>query len=249
MKIGLISDTHIEATHSWPIPDNASDVLICAGDIGLLHNTEELANYFNQLKETTEHIIWVLGNHEFYHMDYKSALSIAKDFADKNNIHLLDIELGTENLVIDGVKFWGSTLWTDMNDNNHYAKSNVSTFLNDFRVIKNVDHCFTTTEAYDINQETIAKINWDADVIVTHHSPIIIPNSKYPLNDVTYGFCNTTLEQKILESDVKVWAYGHTHESKDLDLNGTRVISNQSGYGDGKYKEDTGYQSDLIIEI
>jgi len=248
MKLGLISDTHAEFAIAKPINVNV-DVFIAAGDIGVANDLKSLYNMFSIIKDHAEHVVYVLGNHEFYKSDYKSALDKIYTFTQNNNIHLLDIELGTQDLVIDGTTFWGSTLWTDFNNNDFVAKQTAKNFLNDFRLIEHNNKPITPEKIYEINQQSANKINYNADVIVTHHAPIIIPNSKYPLDDVTYGFSNTGLEQKILDSKVKVWAYGHSHESKDMDLNGTRVISNQSGYNNAYSKEDTGYNSDLIIEI
>jgi len=248
MKLGLISDTHAEFAIAKPINVNV-DVFIAAGDIGVANDLKSLYNMFSIIKDHAEHVVYVLGNHEFYKSDYKSALDKIYTFTQNNNIHLLDIELGTQDLVIDGTTFWGSTLWTDFNNNDFVAKQTAKNFLNDFRLIEHNNKPITPEKIYEINQQSISKINYNADVIITHHSPIIIPNSKYPLDDITYCFSNTTLEQKIVDSKVKVWAYGHSHESMDMDLNGTRVISNQSGYNNAYREEDTGYNSDLIISI
>jgi len=44
---------------------------------------------------------------------------------------------------------------------------------------------------------------------------------------------------------VCVWAYGHTHWYNDIDINGTRVVSNPHGYP----TEGIVYRDDFVIKI
>ena len=249
---------HIEMG-AWQSPALSSHVCICAGDIGLIRNLPQLKQYFDSVKETTDNVIWCLGNHEFYNHDYPVALEEAAEFALKEGIHLLDESLGTENLVIDGVTFWGSTLWTDLKEADWFVMQKIGHGMNDFHIIgnsaKGEGAGFTAHDSVEINTRTREKINWDADVIITHHHPLYRKHSRFPLNDITYGFCNTGLEQLIWDSKVKLWVFGHTHDSAEEDLNGTRVVSNQQGYprrewhtGNMTY-EESGFDPRLIIEI
>ena len=250
MKIHLSSDIHLEFTDVAP-DCPVADVGVFAGDIGLVDDLGVLGDFFVEMKKRYEHIIWVLGNHEFYHMDYKQCLEDAKSMADNLGIHLMDIELGTDNLEIDGVTFWGSTLWMDFNKSDWFAKRAVGNGLNDFRAIRVGNHKFTVTECENINMRTREKINWDADVIITHHCPIVIPHPLFDVSDITYGFCNTGLDDKLNNSKAKVFIYGHTHYSTDKDYNGTRLIANCHGYT-SRYADDSansGYKPELIIEI
>jgi len=257
MKIHLQSDTHIEMGPTLQ-PAVVSDLTICAGDNGLLSNTEALKKYFGMIRETTDEIIWVLGNHEFYHSNYHDALEVAEKFAKENGIHLLDEALGTANLELGGIKFWGSTLWTDLKEADFYVVKRVGHGMNDYHVITKSkdgnDVGFTAHDTMEINRRTKEQINWDADFVITHHCPMVIKHKHFPLNDFTYGFCNTGLDQQIRDSKIKYWAYGHTHDSRSIDVNGTTILSNQQGYvrgvweGDVKY-EDAGYDPRLILEI
>jgi len=233
------------------IPDSpVADVGIFAGDIGVFHDEDQIFDFFVAMKERYEHIIYVLGNHEFYHMDYHATLIKAEQLAKDLGINVMDICLGTDNLELDGVKFWGSTLWTDFNNGDWYAKRAVGNGLNDFRVIKSNNRHFSVTECEAINKRTREAINWDADVIITHHAPLMVPNPNFPTTDTSYGFYNPGLEDKIAESDVKLMIYGHTHHSVDFDLNGTRIVANCHGY-ESRYAEfnNSEYRDDLIIEI
>ena len=258
MKISLESDLHVEMGPNIGYA-KSSHVHICAGDIGTIRNLPQLKKYFDSVKEHTDHIIYVLGNHEFYDHDYPVALAEAYDFAEKEGIHLMDEALGTDNLVIDGVTFWGSTLWTDLNNSDWHVVQKIGHGMNDFHVIGNSTKGegagFSAPDSVAINKRTRKKINWDADVIITHHHPLLRVHSRFPMSDITYGFCNTGLEDLIWDSKVKLWLFGHTHDSTYEDLNGTKVVSNQQGYprrawqtGEMTY-ENAGFDPSLILEI
>lgn len=258
MKISLESDLHIEMGPNIGY-SKTSDVHVCAGDIGLVQNLPQLKKYFDKVKEHTNHIIYVLGNHEFYKHDYPKALEEIAEFAQKEGIHLLDESLGTDNLVIDGITFWGSTLWTDLNNGDWFVKQKIGHGMNDFRIIgnsaKGEGAGFSADDSIAINKQTREKINWDADVIITHHHPLYRNHSRFPVNDITYGFCNTGLEDQIWDSKVKYWLFGHTHDSTSEILNGTHVISNQQGYprrdwqtGDMTY-ENANFNPGLLLDI
>ena len=254
MKIHVQSDMHIEMG-PWQTPAHSSHVTVCAGDIGLIRNLPQLKKYFDSIKETTDHVIWVLGNHEFYEHDYPVALAEAYEFAQKEGIHLLDEALGTEDLVIDGVTFWGSTLWTDLNEADWFVMQKIGHGMSDFHVIRNGDRAFNAHDTVEINKRTRQKINYDADVIITHHHPLYRKHSRFPLNDITYGFCNTGLEDLIWDSKAKLWLFGHTHDSTSEIVNGTHVVSNQQGYprriwdDDRTLYESAGFDPSLILEI
>ena len=258
MKIHLQSDTHVEMGPTMP-PAVASDLTICAGDNGLLGNLPQLKKYFDMIREGAEDIIWVLGNHEFYHSNYDEALLIAEKFAKEEGIYLMDEALGTDNLELNGVKFWGSTLWTDLKGGDYFVVDKIGHGFNDCYVIgkdrEDEKGSFSSHDMMEINARTREKINWDADVIITHHCPLVVKHRNYPLDDITYGFCNTGLEEQIINTNVKYLLYGHTHDSTNFDCGGTNIISNQHGYareswqtGETMY-EDCGYDPRLIIEI
>ena len=254
MKIHLQSDMHIEFG-GVPEQSAVADVYVCAGDIGLLSHPADLDEYFDGIKDNCDHIIWVLGNHEFYHGVYEDVLGMARDLAKNHGVHLLDIELGTQDLEIDGVKFWGTTFWTDLHKHDWFAHKKIQDGLNDFHVIKHKNHYrnFSAHESYEINKKSRELINWDADVIITHHCPIDIEHPKFPRSEITYAFVNTGLEEQIIDSDVKYWLYGHTHHSTVSDVYGTLVVSNQRGYDKGAtsygWAEECGFDPNLILEI
>lgn len=233
MKIHLLSDAHIEhvldgidVSSIIPMPAVTGGVCVLAGDIGAAKRPDQYAEYLTRLKDQFDHVILVLGNHEFYRMDYFKTLEVMKTIADNTGVILMDVEFGTENATIDGINFFGSTLWIDFNKNDPFVKPRVARSINDFRVITN----FNTEKALEVHRRTIKKINWNADVVITHHMPILREHSKFPIDAVTYGFCCTDLERKIMQSKIKFWLYGHTHDSASYEIGKTQIVSNQMGY-------------------
>jgi predicted phosphodiesterase len=82
MKIHLISDSHVEFGVET-IPSVSSNVVVAAGDIGVMIEPLDLEDYFIRLLDTTDNVIWVLGNHEFYHSVYEETLENALTLANK----------------------------------------------------------------------------------------------------------------------------------------------------------------------
>jgi len=242
MDIHLISDTHIEFGTS-KMPKVSGDVCVLAGDIGLIKNPEAYYKFLENIKRQFDHVILVNGNHEFYGMNYLKGMNDIKEITDSADVHLMDVHYNTDNLKIDGITFWGSTLWTDFKKYNQTIKQHVGNGLNDFHVITG----FNTDMVYNIHQDTVDKINWNADVIVTHHMPIIRPHTQFGISDITYGFCCTDLEEKIANSKVKYWMYGHTHDNVSTKINNTHIITNQTGYR--MERLTTTYNPKLLITI
>lgn len=255
MNIHLQSDVHLE--FGKPFTSYvASDVIVCAGDIGTTcGGMEQLRTYFKSLKDNAKHVIWVLGNHEYYNAIYEHALEDAQTLADQEGIHLLDVALGTQDLELDGVKFWGTTFWTDLKGHDHDVHKIVQAGLSDFITIRHPDGTrFSAHESYEINKKSRELINWNADVIITHHCPIDIKHPHFDSSDISYAFVNTGLEETIMDSNVKHWLYGHNHWSDSHDLNGTNVVSNQRGYvrnGDDEESQwlKSNYNPSLLLHV
>ena len=226
MKLHLISDVHAEALTEYerPLPTAKADVCVLAGDICTIYREDKFEAYLRAIKDRFDEVLWVAGNHEFYRSNYDLALERMAALAERTGVRLLDIELGTERFEYKGIRFFGSTLWTDCM--NGAAAPHVEYSLNDYRLIGDM----TTERSMAIHQRTAEAIDWDADVVITHHCPIVIEHRRFPISDITYGFCNTGLEQQITDSNLKFWLYGHTHDSRYVDLNGTHIVSNQQGY-------------------
>ena len=128
MKIAVCSDLHLEFGDLDLTNDESADVLILGGDIFIAselasgpvltvtEKVQERADRYNafitRCSERFPNVILIMGNHEHYHGDFaESAKTIRGTFGDLHNVHFLDKEWR----IINGVLFFGGTLWTDMN--------------------------------------------------------------------------------------------------------------------------------------
>jgi predicted phosphohydrolase len=102
MKLQILSDLHTEFAEFSP-PETGADVVILAGDIGVgLGGIEWAASQF-----PNQPVIYVPGNHEYYGHDITLIDELVKQSPE--NIHVLN----NDAMVLNGVRFLGSTLWTD----------------------------------------------------------------------------------------------------------------------------------------
>ena len=110
MRILVLSDLHLEFD-SFELPtDLRFDVAVFAGDIWRpISSSIRWLTVQRDGPLQGKPVILVPGNHEFYEHEIGRSRAEGRQRADEVGIHLLDP--GT--VTIDGVRFLGSTLWTD----------------------------------------------------------------------------------------------------------------------------------------
>lgn len=235
MKIQYMSDLHLEFG-TMDIPEVIGDVLILAGDI---HVGTRGVGWINHASEKFKDVIYVLGNHEFYHndmFDLPRALKQPSLFND--NVHFLDNDCVT----INGIKFAGSTLWSDMtldafgsmNDSNlismPVAKDLYATYSKEAKL--------NYIKMLHKNAKLFLHNNKDADVVITHHCPHIksINTNRYPDNSMNTGYYTDILKEFVNSphvnngSNIKHWVCGHTHSVVEYEEYGIKVHNNCRGY-------------------
>jgi Icc-related predicted phosphoesterase len=182
MKIGVCSDLHLEfGTLELTNPGDV-DVLILSGDIlvendlgvwdrrqaelGFMTKRSQLFHEFMQrCSEQFKTVVYIAGNHEHYHGDFAVTLSeLKRKFAYLKNVNVLD----KESIVVDGVRFFGGTLWTDMNKRDPLTLYQITRKMNDFRIIKNTNRV--------VNYR--ATVNLDKPVGMTDDEWIAMPVEK-----------------------------------------------------------------------
>lgn len=180
-----------------------------------------------------EDVIWVLGNHEFYHSDYHNTLNEAQRLADKLGWRLLENETCT---TLDKIKICGTTGWFPHNDLNQLYEH----WMNDFRVIRNSSYLYSLhRKAREFLLNTVD----ENTVVVTHHLPVYRCVSDQYLGNELNRFFVADLDD-VLALNPMLWIYGHTHDKGDLVVEKTRTVANPLGYPGEK-----GPFNDLWIEI
>jgi Icc-related predicted phosphoesterase len=174
MKIAVCSDLHLEFGDLDLTNDENADVLILGGDIfvaedcknfgyvdeqiqaatpSMLARGERYYNFIKSCSERFPQVILIMGNHEHYHGDFAETVSIIRTVVGEfSNVHFLDKEWR----IINGVLFFGGTLWTDMNGEDPATLHQIAYMMNDYRGVKNtaktVQHRVPTYD--DNNQES-----------------------------------------------------------------------------------------------
>jgi predicted phosphodiesterase len=234
MKIRVLSDLHLEFQH-WHPPKADADIIVLAGDIDVgIHGVEWARRSF-----PLSPIVYVPGNHEFYgaHMQ-----DLMEELVVQGRRVAVDV-LDGSGIVIGGVRFLGATLWTDFGLQGanaasiDRAMSDAENGMNDFRLIRfGGGRRFRPADARAIH---LAQVRWlrtqlaeefaGSTVVVTHHLPhqrSIHP--KYKGSALNPSFASDLGD--LMGPAVSLWIHGHTHESFDYVVNGTRVVCNPRGY-------------------
>ena len=244
LKIQIISDLHLEfGNMSVPMVDR--DLLIIAGDLDIGKKPIKFIN--EQLKISP--VIYILGNHEFYHQDYDEIMDFWKKIKLKNFYFL-------ENSAVElsGIRFLGAILWTDINQGNNNDIETAKVGLNDFRVIRKENWKFTPEDSIILHNQSIKWLRNELKkefngktVVITHHLPSYLSvHKKYeksPINPCFYS----DLDDLIKKFKPNLWIHGHTHDSFDYVLDHTRIVCNPRGYNN--IEENQQFNPAMIVEI
>jgi len=251
MKIQLFSDLHLEIQGFYSIEDIDTDVIILAGDISVGLKGLEWA--IGESKRLHKPVIYVAGNHEFYRHHYQTLLEEFRILAETcPSVYFLE----KDEVMIEGVRFLGTTLWTDYLAMKGVSQAGtmfkVGRALNDHRMIRFGENYFKPKDALRLNEESVTWLeeklaeSFDGKtVVVTHHGPSLkCAHPNYPIDEISAGFISS-LEHLVSQADM--WCFGHTHSNLDEYIGQCRLLSNQKGYP--REKVPGGFNKNLIIKV
>jgi Icc-related predicted phosphoesterase len=247
LRTQIVSDCHLEfydsIGESWA--DRADptdvDVLIVAGDLAappyLLPGLMTLCQEYPE-------VVFVAGNHEYYHADPEKVKAGVRNLEAKlDNLHFLDNEVW----VHEGVKFIGTSLWFRPEPGNALYYKNFT----DFVYIKPTGKT-SWQWIYEENAKALAfleKEHADADVIVTHHVPSNrTVHPRWANSDLNRFFICDMSPISQDNNRHRNWVFGHTHDCWDVTLGKTRLLCNPVGYPNEK-RQAEGYKEKLVVEI
>jgi predicted phosphodiesterase len=253
MKLHVLSDLHLGFA-PFERPRTDADVVVLAGDIARPREAVAWALEFAQP------VVYVPGNHEFYGSSIEAARAELRRLCAGTHVHLLD----DDEVVLEGVRFLGTTLWTDFGlfgagAPKAAAMAEAARLLRDFSRIA-IDEAggarFTPEHAEALFerhagwlQAKLAEPHDGATVVITHHSPSrqsIHPRFAGSLLNACFV---SDLERLVGSGGARLWIHGHTHDSFDYALNGTRVVCNPRGYAKGGVNENARFDPTLTIEV
>lgn len=269
MKLQLLSDLHLETQPGFVAePAPQADLLVLAGDIGSYQYGSRLGDadfglpQFSPLPQYggwPVPVLYVPGNHEYDALDFDETHVRLRRTCDRLGITWLE----RESLVIDGVRFVGTTLWSDFDA--LATEGSLATRLKAReKAFRAANFYLRTTGgtrhgepwlAEGVREQCHVCRDWleaalkepfeGSTVAVTHFAPSLRSmDPRYGLTPGTAGFCNSHDD---LLAHAQLWLHGHLHAPSFYEHLGCRVIANPLGYA-GK-GEQAAFRPRAVIEI
>jgi predicted phosphodiesterase len=265
MKIALASDLHLEFGDINLKNEENAEVLILSGDIMIAQDLHDhphmdydpytpgaLADLGRRQKTALRfrdflkrcsfqfpHVIYVAGNHEFYHGKFIGSLQDLRNECGKYpNVYFMEDDMRT----INDITFIGCTLWTDMNKGDPLTLHAVADMMNDYRIIRHDGHEYSklrpahTAARHRRSVEYIRTVTEglfdEKFVVVGHMSPSkMSTHPKYQNDQLMNGAYSSDLSEFIMDHpQIKLWTHGHTHHKFDYMIGETRIVCNPRGY-------------------
>lgn len=253
----ILSDLHLESPSAYDQFDvhPRAPYLALLGDIGNVKDDGLFLFLEGQLRQF-QIVFFLLGNHEPYHSDWKTAkerIAAFSESVDQKRAHEAQHAqqqkkaLGqfvfldrTRYDVSSNMTVLGCTFFSRVTPE---QEMRVSFGLNDFYHI----HEWTVEEHTARHEGDRAWLNEQVSqiaasephrsiVIFTHYSPSLLKDAVDPNHvnsPISSGFATDVSGDPCWENrQVKLWAFGHTHYSCDFTelRTGKRVVANQRGY-------------------
>jgi Icc-related predicted phosphoesterase len=268
MRLAIYSDLHVEFSSFEPPADLEADLVILAGDIYVPGS--DVPTWARRKSVFGDRpVVCVAGNHEFYGSRYERQRERMESEARRLGVHYL--QMGC--VVIGGVRFLGTTLWTDFDlrilqhgglvRDRERAMDIAGKFLNDYQLIRigqgrrsearplrpaQTRHMHLQERDWLLQE--LRKPFEGATVVVTHHAPHRNSIARRFEDDWLSGCFASELPDEFFEVP-RLWVHGHTHDSADYTVGNCRVLCNPRGY---PLRMTRGFENDafdewLVVEI
>jgi len=222
--------------------------LIIAGDLG--HYITQDIEVLKELRKYYLRVVIVRGNHDMYLVSGKQQSKY--EYSSTNRVNAMKVaclENGIDYLdggviEVDGIRIGGVGMWYDLPDRRLIERwqevmndSNLIMEREPFRIPVPYGSPVTRTgwdpQEYYMNELEKLKNLGQCDILVTHVSPVIIPDEHQAPehrgnpDNVFYESDNLKLVQKI---NPAVVIFGHTHRTMDFSLGDQWFVCNPLGY-------------------
>jgi Calcineurin-like phosphoesterase len=230
--------------------------LLCDADFGLAR--------FSPLQGWPTPVLFLPGNHEYDGLDFDTAHARLRATCER--LGLLWLE--RETVEFGGVRFVGTTLWTDFDALTPAADTPGATLADQLRAR---EKAFRAANYYlrknsslragspmlaaQLREQGLLCQQWlraalarpfdGPTVVVTHFAPSLrSADPRYGLTPGSAGFCNA-LDDLLPHADL--WLHGHLHAPSDYLHHGCRVVANPLGYA--RKNEQTAFQPAASIVL
>lgn len=230
MRLHILSDLHLEVAPF--VPQRAvADAVVVAGDV------ESGAASLEWLRRAFPHarIVFVPGNHEYYAGEFHACREAMLRAGDALDINVLD----DSTLELEGVRFIGATLWTDLllygPERRDALLARGLESLVEYHTIRVGTERFTPDHSVAFHRASRALLERElarpfagTKVVITHHGPH--PGSIHPRYAGSVVNPSFISDLSALMGGAALWIHGHTHGGSDYVVAGTRVVANPRGY-------------------
>ena len=247
MRLRIYSDLHLEFAPFDP-PAEGADVIILAGDI---HVGVRGVDWALEAFPNTP-VLYVPGNHEYYRETIPDLTEELVAYSEGTHVHVLDQAAA----IVNGVRFLGCTLWTDLALYGDAALGGaaIGRMMSDFQVIRVAPrgrklYPSDTARFHKDSVKWLREAASEGDeplVVISHHAPS--PQSldpRYGNHPSNAGYASR-LEPLIEEISPLLWVHGHIHRPVHYQVGNTTVFSNPRGYPN---ETGTAFQPDLLLEL
>lgn len=282
MKVAIGSDLHLEFSDLDIKNTENADVLVLAGDImvaadmhdfpedewkvnweknlpGRYQQAQKFRDFLKRCSTEFSHVLYVAGNHEFYHGKWEQTLDTLKTECKKfHNVHFMENDV----FKLDDVTFIGGTLWTDCNKSDPLTLRVIESSMNDFRIIRVEQDNFRRLRPADIIVRHYKTLDYIRHVtaektdekffVIGHHAPSkLSTHPRYADDRHMNGAYSSDLSEFILDRpQIKVFVHGHTHDEFDYMIGDTRIVAHPRGYvGYERGSQETEPYYPKIIEV
>jgi len=256
VRLRILSDLHLGQA-GLALPATQADVVVLAGDISRPQAAVDWA-----LSSFDMPVLYVPGNHEFYGNAIGRTRDALRRLTEGTHIHLLD----NDEITLHGVRFLGSTLWSNFDlqgpAERELAIHQAQALIRDFSRIESDAEPGTAFSPADMEALFARNRTWlsqqleegpsSADtptVVITHHAPStrsIHPRfAGSPINACFVSDCESLMGSE----RAALWIHGHTHDSFDYDVKGTRVVCNPRGYVRNGVLENALFNPVLTVDV
>lgn len=257
-------------------PDH--DVVVIPGD---LHVRMERGVKWIRERLTDRPVVYVHGNHESYGVDLDRTVEKAMAAAEGTHVHVLQNRTVTiGDTVFGGCCGWTDfNLFGDQ----RRALMVAGDRMNDYKRIRTNGYTRRFRPADALARHIASRAFLEAElrkarddsqkfVVVTHHAPMPEIGFRIAPNQPGEAISDETMLGAAFRSDLtalmhpqpatdekgalrpaQAWIFGHTHETTDIFIGQTRVVSCSKGYGPygvpGDTWENPFFRPDFVIEI
>ncbi len=267
MRLQLLSDLHLEAhPHFRGAPVRQADLLVLAGDIGSYQAGSQLDDddfglgRFAPARGWPTPVLYVPGNHEYDGQDFDAAHLRLRETCERLGMIWLERAVHVQQ----GVRFVGTTLWSDFDGLSDAAALPGEVLRRREKAFRAANFYLTqaaTTRngrpwlAAEMRDQALTCIAWlrqalaepfdGPTVAITHFAPSLASlDPRYGTAPGTAGFCNALDD---LLPAARLWLHGHLHCAHDYRRNGCRVVANPLGYL--RKGEQELFRPNLAIEV